>query len=214
MKFDTPAHELAHSLADDWDGDVQAPTGAFASVDLDETISDQHVASLVFRQPHLFITEDSDGHVYIKGYEREERDRVAEKSAGAFALWSADISDEDAQQAIAGYLEAALFTAVDEDGESLDGLGHTWSSSAQHAAFVTVVEFITAEADDCREFAEKHAGWHQVGIDYLFTRNGEGAGFWDRGVGPVGERLTAATKPYGGVHVFLNDDNELEFESA
>ena len=35
---------------------------------------------------------------------------------------------------------------------------------------------------------------NQAGIDYYLTRNGHGAGFWDRGLGDVGETLSDACR--------------------
>lgn len=35
------------------------------------------------------------------------------------------------------------------------------------------------------------------------TRNGHGAGFWDRGLGALGTELTNACKPYGGVDLYI-----------
>lgn len=37
----------------------------------------------------------------------------------------------------------------------------------------------------------------QAGHDFALTRNGHGAGFWDRGLGAQGDRLTEACRPYG-----------------
>lgn len=39
----------------------------------------------------------------------------------------------------------------------------------------------------------------QAGHDFWLTRNGHGAGFWDRGLGEAGRKLTAAAKVYGSV---------------
>lgn len=39
----------------------------------------------------------------------------------------------------------------------------------------------------------------QVGHDFCLTRNGHGAGFWDRGLGERGERLSDAARVYGEV---------------
>lgn len=38
---------------------------------------------------------------------------------------------------------------------------------------------------------------YSAGCDFYLTRNGHGAGFWDRGMGKIGEALTAAAKVYG-----------------
>ena len=37
----------------------------------------------------------------------------------------------------------------------------------------------------------------QMGHDLYLTRNGHGAGFWDRGIGPAGERLSEAARAMG-----------------
>lgn len=48
----------------------------------------------------------------------------------------------------------------------------------------------------------------QCGHDFLLTRSGHGAGFWDRGLGEVGERLTAASKPYGDTYAWCHRDDD------
>lgn len=45
-----------------------------------------------------------------------------------------------------------------------------------------------------------------AGIDFWLTRNGHGAGFWDRGLGDVGTRLTCAAHNYGSVDLYAGDD--------
>ena len=47
--------------------------------------------------------------------------------------------------------------------------------------------------------------WAQAGHDYWLTRNGHGAGFWDRGLGEIGDVLTKACE-YTEVHAYLGDD--------
>lgn len=43
-----------------------------------------------------------------------------------------------------------------------------------------------------------------AGHDFWLTRNGHGAGFWDRGL-KHGDVLTEKCKPYGGVDVWLDE---------
>lgn len=50
----------------------------------------------------------------------------------------------------------------------------------------------------------------QAGRDYWFTRNGHGAGFWDRGLGDIGDKLSEACRynevyPFFGYHVTHGD---------
>ncbi len=39
----------------------------------------------------------------------------------------------------------------------------------------------------------------QIGHDFLLTRNHHGAGFWDRGLGEVGQFLTKQAQSFGGI---------------
>lgn len=135
--------------------------------------------------------------------------------ANAKALEDARISDSEARLAIDGYLQAALFTASDADGGTLEGQGLAWSLDAQRTARDAVIDFITQQPGVCRAFASHFGGdgWLQVGIDLCFTRNGEGAGYWSRAV-PEEHRkpLTEAAHLLPTVHVFVNKDGELDFE--
>jgi hypothetical protein len=51
------------------------------------------------------------------------------------------------------------------------------------------------------------------GHDLLLTRSGHGAGFWDRGLGELGDRLTEAAKVYGDTSVEVRDGGVLLIES-
>lgn len=55
-----------------------------------------------------------------------------------------------------------------------------------------------------------HMTWGQFGHDFWLTRNGHGAGFWDRGYGDFGDVLTKWAKTFGEVDLFVNADNEIE----
>jgi hypothetical protein len=75
-----------------------------------------------------------------------------------------------------------------------------------------------AIANVCRDFVEGsrelleqlHAEFPQVepeqcGHDFSLTRNGHGAGFWDRGYGAIGDALSDASRPYGETYWYLVD---------
>lgn len=49
----------------------------------------------------------------------------------------------------------------------------------------------------------------QAGHDFWLTRNGHGAGFWDRGLGEIGAALTKASESYGSVDLYLGDDGKV-----
>ena len=111
-----------------------------------------------------------------------------------------------------GYIECAMWLLTDENGESLSHLG--LHDIAQ--------ETIQAVIDDCRQFQEAHgplleraeaesgrtASHH--GHDYFLTRNGHGAGFWDRGYSAdLGEALTQAAKAEGTDDWYVGDDGNV-----
>ena len=80
---------------------------------------------------------------------------------------------------------------------------------------------------DCRGFYDheykhwsKDNAWtdERAGFDFCLTRNGHGAGFWDRGItderpdgkpGNLGDYLSDACKPYGTLGLYKGDDGKL-----
>jgi len=79
-------------------------------------------------------------------------------------------------------------------------------------------ETLKAIEEDCKSFEGDNAEiWRaegrwtdeQAGHDFLLTRNRHGAGFWDRGHGPVGRALTESAHPYGTFGLYLGDDGKL-----
>lgn len=49
----------------------------------------------------------------------------------------------------------------------------------------------------------------QLAHDFWLTRNGHGAGFWDRGLGTLGDLLTSACRPYGEYNLYVGDDGKI-----
>jgi len=49
----------------------------------------------------------------------------------------------------------------------------------------------------------------KAGHDFWLTRNGHGAGFWDRGIGETGDTLTKASTGFGEVDLYVGDDGKL-----
>lgn len=141
-------------------------------------------------------------------------EEIEQMKAEAAALAAAGITDEEIMAAIAGYLEGAMFTATDDEGNPIDSTGPSWSPEAQVQARREVTAFMVQNVDDVRAFmASTGHDWTQAGIDLSFTRNGHGAGFWSRdNVGPEGERLSDAARLRGERHVYVNESGEAAFE--
>jgi hypothetical protein len=107
------------------------------------------------------------------------------------------------------YLEAAIWTSSDDEDRPLDrdyGVGD-FSDSAVALAIKESNEFIQKNREDLGQVGDP--GQH--GHDFWLTRNGHGVGFWDRGYGDVGDRLTAASKKFRERDVYAGDDGELHF---
>jgi hypothetical protein len=105
-----------------------------------------------------------------------------------------------------GYLECALWASIDGDNDEPFDTRFTLDDFDQGAVYEAIAEiarFVADNLDDCRQCRS----WGQVGHDLWLTRNRHGAGFWDRGLGEVGERLTKAAHDLGEAYVFVNGDD-------
>lgn len=50
----------------------------------------------------------------------------------------------------------------------------------------------------------------RMGHDFALTRNRHGAGFWDRGYGPLGDTLTEVAEGFGESTLFVSHDDDGE----
>jgi hypothetical protein len=108
--------------------------------------------------------------------------------------------DEFTTTAIEHYVIALLWSEVGDNDEPLDGEygPEDMSPDAMKDITTEVTDFVVANWQDVKGMDAA-----QVGHDFLLTRNRHGAGFWDRGLGEVGERLTANAHPYGETHAYV-----------
>ena len=120
-----------------------------------------------------------------------------------------------------GYWEAAFFTEAHGDNPDLE-----------EATFADVAEASgRAAVADCEAFQTQHAALlaraylveayrggrvdynpNQAGRDFWFTRNRHGVGFWDRGLGDIGDSLTDAAHDCGEVNMVRGDDGKVYLE--
>lgn len=100
------------------------------------------------------------------------------------------------------YIEAALWSSTDDDGESLD------LYTVDDLAPETLAEMKA----DCEAFQSEHEAdiggdLERAGHHFWLTRNRHGAGFWDGDwIEEVGKRLTKASHAYGEVDLYVGDD--------
>lgn len=114
-----------------------------------------------------------------------------------------------------GYLQCALWSSMDESdesgGEPLDSNygPEDIPVAVRRALRAECLEFI-AEVDGpdmdayLDELNEVHAGH-----DFWLTRNGHGAGFWDHGMGEVGDKLSEKAQGWGVVDLYVGDDGRV-----
>jgi len=115
----------------------------------------------------------------------------------------------------AGYLECLLWQGLDwsdmdesdnptplDENHGIDDI----ALEALAAIGAECAEFVEANRADLESAAEQRPGWDWLGHDFCLTRNGHGAGFWDRGLGELGQRLTEASHPYGESGEYVADD--------
>ena len=114
------------------------------------------------------------------------------------------LAPNDLETFVKAYVEAALWSSTDDDDKPLD---ETYQPS--DLAPETLAEF----RKDCESFCaantallEKSGGSLDLhGHDFWLTRNGHGAGFWDRGYGAIGDQLSEAAKAFGEVCLVVSD---------
>ena len=117
----------------------------------------------------------------------------------------------DVPEFIQGYIECALWTSEETLADS------------------SVSDFAESTVDairkDCEEFQRNAAAeiaqalelglWTENGMghDFWLTRNGHGAGFWDRhseGIGDeLGDKLTELSKTFKSVDLYSGDDGKI-----
>ena len=123
-------------------------------------------------------------------------------TAGTFAL------------ALDGYLECALWSSCDlYTGRRLDELGTgAMADETFDDMACDVWRFLaTCWGDVWEDFEIDLSGIEpeQLGHDLWLTRNYHGAGFWDRGLGEIGDKLTELAHSYGGVTLYIGDDGKI-----
>ena len=110
------------------------------------------------------------------------------------------------------YMECAVWLATDDEGESLSGdYGTDDIEEGTRAAMLEdVAAFLTTAWDEGMDLSPLEP--EQIGHDLFLTRNRHGAGFWDRGLGELGDKLTDIAHPYGDFGLYLADRGTLAGE--
>lgn len=114
------------------------------------------------------------------------------------------------------YLICALWSSTDNSDESGGSpLDENYSLSD------IAPETLKQAQDDCNAFVDEivpileahgdSVAWdsEQFGHDFWLSRNGHGAGFFDRGNEPVWQELQRAAKAWGTVDLYVGDAGQI-----
>jgi len=123
-------------------------------------------------------------------------------------------TDSDFRQFFTGFLTCALWSSHDNSTES-GGEPFDANYSREDIALSSALSM----ARECRDFMRENyddlsayafeLSMDSAGHDFWLTKNRHGAGFWDRGLGDLGKRLSDASKAYGSTDLYLGDDGKI-----
>lgn len=110
------------------------------------------------------------------------------------------------------YLETALWSSNDnsndQGGDPLDK-NYTIDDIAPETIAQAISDCARFRAANQIDLIKTGDDDEQNGHDFWLTRNRHGAGFWDRGYGDVGKRLTDACHVLGEVDLYVGDDGKV-----
>ena len=142
-------------------------------------------------------TEHKYAEIDLRGHRESPRDVRAEADAyGAATL-------DTFERTLDGYIACALWLALDEAGDPLDLERDSIHPDALGDMATDVWGFLTTAWDEGCDLTGIEP--ERIGHDFYLTRNRHGAGFWDRGLGELGDRLTELSDPYGESDLYIGD---------
>jgi hypothetical protein len=108
------------------------------------------------------------------------------------------------------YMQCAKWSSIDEDGESLEPFQFSDKAEKKMKEDLdSFIEYCETNISERMFFEYQNLQEpEQFAHDFWLTRNGHGAGFWDRGLGEIGDILTKAAKTFGECNLYLNDETQ------
>jgi hypothetical protein len=129
-------------------------------------------------------------------------------------MWS--MSGNECEAFADGYIEGVAWANVVFEDDSLDGglEDVELPSGVEETLRQDARDFLSDEHTErlVRGAVRRLPGYsfESAGIDYALTRNGHGAGYWDRGLGMLGEALTQMARPYGSRYLMVSLDGSIQ----
>ncbi len=106
-----------------------------------------------------------------------------------------------------GYIECLLWTDEESTKELVSDHGRDWeefdwsvdqlTQDAKTRIREVVEDFVMDNLADVQEYIARGQLAYHVGHDFALSQNGHGTGFWDRGMGELGDRLHKVAKTFG-----------------
>lgn len=124
-------------------------------------------------------------------------------------------ADDFADAAIDAYVETALWSSTDDDGDPMDA---NYSADDIHPDTLERMRqdlgsFLLANIDDIESADVRTVEYDRIeraAHDFWLTRNWHGAGFWDGDWSePQAARLTNAAKAFGEYNLYIGDDGKI-----
>lgn len=107
---------------------------------------------------------------------------------------------------VQAYITAMHWSSTDSNGDPLDN--YPTSQEAKDIAATTCNTFLKVHGNDLNVVMGLHPnyGYSEAGHDLFLTREGHGAGFWDRGLGHYGDVFTKYSESIGEADPYVGDD--------
>lgn len=125
-------------------------------------------------------------------------------------------SGADLESVYSGYVDAALWSSTNDrhyenpdEPEMLDGTDYELSDETEFHFRAECQAFIEDNADLVAAVMDGGMDGENVGHNFWLSRNGHGTGFWDRGLGELGDQLDAAAKKFGEDDLYVGDDDKI-----
>ena len=112
------------------------------------------------------------------------------------------------------YLVASLWASTDDNQNPLDD-NYNFDSFAPEALARMEADCEQFQAENAELLAKAYPLYVVIddscpesyaGHDFWLTRAGHGCGWWDRGMGELGEQLTEATRKWKEINLYVGDD--------
>ena len=117
-----------------------------------------------------------------------------------------------------GYLECALWTTDNDDGNNMLNAGKTFADFSVRSLIDAKTVCEKFQKDNEEDLAVYFENWKDdfAGHDLWLSRNGHGAGFFDREIGneSVSKRLQERARGCGQQDVIAGDDGQLHLEGG